>query len=169
MSASDVSSARDRWARLRLLIIGQLLAAPPARGELKQHLTDLSNQSWRHPIHGGDVRFGVSTLERWLALARRSPDPTTLLATVSRADAGCGRVIGTELAEAVRAQYAEHPKWNIQLHYDNLKLALNEGELPSYATVLRFFRAEGLWRQREPVSGLAARLNGPTSAHKIEP
>jgi len=153
MSASDVSSARDRWARLRLLIIGQLLAAPPARGELKQHLTDLSNQSWRHPIHGGDVRFGVSTLERWLALARRSPDPTTLLATVSRADAGCGRVIGTELAEAIRAQYAEHPKWNIQLHYDNLKLALNEGELPSYATVLRFFRAEGLWRQREPVSG----------------
>ena len=153
MSASDVSSARDRWARLRLLIIGQLLAAPPARGELKQHLTELSNQSWRHPIHGGDVRFGVSTLERWLALARRSPDPTTLLATVSRADAGCGRVIGTELAEAIRAQYAEHPKWNIQLHYDNLKPALNEGELPSYATVLRFFRAEGLWRQREPVSG----------------
>ena len=153
MSASDVSSARDRWARLRLLIIGQLLAAPPARGELKQQLTDLSGQTWRHPIHGGDVRFGVSTLERWLALARRSPDPTTLLATVARADAGCMRAISAELAEAIRAQYAEHPKWNIQLHYDNLKLALIEGELPSYATVLRFFRAKGLWRQREPVSG----------------
>ena len=45
--------------------------------------------TWRHPLHGGDVRFGVSTLERWLALARRSPDPATLLATVPRADAGC--------------------------------------------------------------------------------
>ncbi|MCR4299843.1 MAG: DDE-type integrase/transposase/recombinase [Gallionella sp.] len=153
MSHPDVSSARDRWARLRLLIIGQLLAAPPARGELKQSLIDLSKQDWRHPIHGGDVRFGVSTLERWLALARRSTDPTTLLATKPRADAGCMRAISTELADAVRAQYAGHPKWNIQLHYDNLKLALDKDDLPSYATVLRFFRAEGLWRQRNPVSG----------------
>ena len=153
MPSQNDSSARDRWARLRLLIIGQLLAAPPARGELKQRLTDLSRQTWRHPIHGGDVRFGVSTLERWLALARRSPDPATLLATVPRVDAGRVRAIRAELADAIRAQYAAHPKWNIQLHYDNLKLAVDEGELPSYATVLRFFRAEGLWRQREPVSG----------------
>jgi putative transposase len=153
MPPQNDSSARDRWARLRLLIIGQLLAAPPARGELKQRLTDLSRQTWRHPIHGGDVRFGVSTLERWLALARRSPDPATLLATVPRADAGRVRAIRAELADAIRAQYAAHPKWNIQLHYDNLKLVVDDGELPSYATVLRFFRAEGLWRQREPVSG----------------
>ena len=68
-SSKDDPNARDRWARLRLLIIGQLLAAPPARGELKQRLTELSSQVWRHPIHGGDIRFGVSTLERWLALA----------------------------------------------------------------------------------------------------
>jgi len=151
--AKDDSSTRDRWARLRLLIIGQLLAAPPARGELKQRLADLSRQIWRHPIHGGDVRFGVSTLERWLALARRSPDPAALLATVPRSDAGSMRAIGAELAEAIRVQYAVHPKWNIRLHYDNLRLTVKEGELPSYATVLRFFRAEGLWRQREPVSG----------------
>jgi transposase InsO family protein len=151
--AKDDSSTRDRWARLRLLIIGQLLAAPPARGELKQRLADLSRQIWRHPIHGGDVRFGVSTLERWLALARRSPDPAALLATVPRSDAGSMRAIGAELAEAIRVQYAVHPKWHIRLHYDNLKITVKEGELPSYATVLRFFRAEGLWRQRKPVSG----------------
>lgn len=153
MSASNESSTRDRWARLRLLIIGQLLAAPPARGQLKQRLTDLSEQTWRHPIHGGEVRFGVSTLERWLARARRSPDPATLLATVPRADAGSVRAIDAELAEAIRAQYASHPKWNIQLHYDNLRLLGKAGPFPSYGTVLRFFRAEGLWRQREPVSG----------------
>ena len=87
MPSTEDLGARDRWARLRLLIIGQLLAAPPPRGELKQRLTELSNQTWRHPLHGGDIRFGVSTLERWLALARRSPDPATLLATVPRADA----------------------------------------------------------------------------------
>ncbi len=154
MPPPDGASPRDQWARLRLLIIGQLLAAPPPRGELKQRLTELSAQTWRHPMHGGEVRFGVSTLERWLARARRSPDPVTLLATVPRVDAGCTRVISAELAAAIKAQYAAHPKWHIQLHYDNLQqLALAAGALPSYATVLRFFRAEGLWRQREPLSG----------------
>jgi putative transposase len=153
MSTTDGPSARDQWARLRLLIIGQLLAAPPSRGELKPRLTELSAQIWRHPLHGGDVRFGVSTLERWLALARRSPDPATLLATLPRADAGRTRAVGAELAAAIKAQYAAHPKWHIQLHYDNLQLARVDAAMPSYATVLRFFRAEGLWRQREPVSG----------------
>ena len=153
MSTVDGLSAREQWARLRLLIIGQLLAAPPPRGELKPRLTELSAQVWRHPLHGGDVRFGVSTLERWLALARRSPDPATLLATVPRADAGRMRAVGAELAAAIKAQYAMHPKWHIQLHYDNLRLALADAAVPSYATVLRYFRAEGLWRQRPPVSG----------------
>lgn len=153
MSTKDDPSARDRWARLRLLVIGQLLAAPPARGELMPRLTDLSRQAWRHPIHGRDVRFGVSTLERWLALARRSPDPAKLLATVPRADLGSVRAISLELANAIRAQYVIHPKWNVQLHYDNLKLAIAQDSLPSYSSVRRFFRAEGLWRQREPVSG----------------
>lgn len=114
MSTIDGPSARDQWARLRLLIIGQLLlAAPPPRGELRQRLTELSAQTWRHPLHGGEVRFGVSTLERWLALARRSPDPATLLATVPRADAGRMRAVGAELAAAIKAQYAVHPKWHI--------------------------------------------------------
>lgn len=153
MHPKDDSSARDRWARLRLLIIGQLLAAPPARGQLKQRLTELSRQTWRHPISGVDIRFGVSTLERWLALARKGPDPTAMLATVPRSDAGQARLIKTELADVIRAQYLAHPKWNIQLHYDNLKVSAAHGALPSYATVLRFFRLQGLWRQREPALG----------------
>lgn len=153
MSTKDDPSARERWARLRLLIIGQLLAAPPIHGELIGRLTALSRQIWRHPIHGRDVRFGVSTLERWLSLARRSPDPAKLLATVPRADLGSVRAIGAQLAAAIREQYATHPKWNVQLHYDNLKLVAEPGDLPSYASVRRFFRAEGLWREREPLSG----------------
>ncbi len=141
----DESSVRDRWARLRLLIIGQLLAAPPARGELKPRLSELGRQRWRHPMHGGEVRLGVSTLERWFALARRSPDPAAMLSTMPRADAGRMRAIGAALADAIRAQYAAHPKWNIQLHYDNLRVSVDKAALPSYATVLRFFRAQGLW------------------------
>ena len=153
MSTKDDPSVRERWARLRLLIIGQLLAAPPARGELKPRLIDLSRQIWRHPIHGRDVKFGLSTLERWLALARRSPDPAKLLATVPRSDLGSMRVIGPELAGAIQAQYLAHPKWDVQLHYDNLKLVVEQDKLPSYSSVRRFFRAEGLWREREPLSG----------------
>ena len=96
-------------------------------------------------MHGGEVRLGVSTLERWFALARRSPDPAAMLSTMPRADAGRMRAIGAALADAIRAQYAAHPKWNIQLHYDNLRVSVDKAALPSYATVLRFFRAQGLW------------------------
>ena len=109
MPPPDGASPREQWARLRLLIIGQLLAAPPPRGELKQRLTELSAQTWRHPMHGGEVRFGVSTLERWLARARRSPDPATLLATVPRVDAGRMRVISAELATAIRESAQSQP------------------------------------------------------------
>jgi putative transposase len=153
MSTKDDPSTRERWARLRLLVIGQLLAAPPVRGELVKRLTELSRQVWRHPIHGRDVRFGVSTLERWLALARRSADPAKMLATVPRADLGSVRAIDAALAAAIHAQYLAHPKWHVQLHYDNLKLVVAPRPMPSYATVRRYFRAEGLWREREPVSG----------------
>ncbi|WP_434782576.1 DDE-type integrase/transposase/recombinase [Ferrovum myxofaciens] len=153
MPIPNETSARDRWSRLRLLIIGQLLAAPPPRGELKSRLLDLSRQTWRHPIHGGEIRFGVSTLERWLARARQSPDPAAFLATVPRLDAGSVRVISEPLAQAIRTQYADRPKWNIQLHYDNLRLVFGANEFPSYATVLRFFRAQGLWRVRDPRGG----------------
>src|SRR5450631_1626529 len=123
MACQDDSSIRDRWARLRLLIIGQLLAAPPTRGQLNKRLVELSQQVWRHPISGVDVRFGVSTLERWLALARSTPNPSAMLATVARADAGSMRAIDETLGEAIRAQYCAHPKWTVQLHYDNLVAA----------------------------------------------
>lgn len=153
MSTKDDPSVRERWARLRLLIIGQLLAAPPPRGELQLRLAELSGKVWRHPISGRDVRFGVSTLERWLALARSGPDPAAALATAARADAGHMRAVDAELASAIRAQYQAHPKWNVQLHYDNLKLAFPPDRFPSYTTLVRYFRAQGLWRERAQVLG----------------
>jgi hypothetical protein len=52
----------DRWARLRFSIIGPLLAAPPAPGELHAALTELAEKSWRHPITAAPIHFGVSTL-----------------------------------------------------------------------------------------------------------
>jgi len=157
---------RDRWARLRLLIIGQLLAAPPPRGTLRTRLTELAQQTWRHPISGADVRFGVSTLERWYALARRGPDPSAQLATQPRCDAGRQRAITESVAAAIRAQYAEHPGWNVQLHYDNLISALGAGEVPSYPTVRRYFLARGLHRQIPERSGPQG-ARTPAGPHEI--
>jgi hypothetical protein len=69
---------RDRWARLRFSIIGPLLAAPPAAGELRTALASIAAKAWRHPTTGLDVRFGTSTLERWYYAARRAVDPVAV-------------------------------------------------------------------------------------------
>jgi len=59
---------RDRWARLRFSIIGPLLAAPPEPGELRRVLSELAARRWRHPTSGLEVRFGLSTIERWYSV-----------------------------------------------------------------------------------------------------
>jgi len=55
----------DRWARLRFAIIGPLLAAPPARGELRAALERLARCPWKHPLNGTVLRFSYATVERW--------------------------------------------------------------------------------------------------------
>jgi hypothetical protein len=87
----QVSSPRvhERWAHLRFSAVGQLLAAPPAKGELKAALQALAERTWLNPATGKPVRFGVSTIERWSyrALRERS-DPVGILRRKRRADAG---------------------------------------------------------------------------------
>ena len=79
---------RDRWARLRFLVIGPLMASPPEPGRLRDALRVLAAKTWRHPDSGRDVRFGVSTLERWYYAARRSDDPLVALRDRLRGDEG---------------------------------------------------------------------------------
>ncbi len=55
----------ERWAHLRFSVVGQLLAAPPGKGELKTAIERLAARTWRHPTTGEPVRFGFSTIERW--------------------------------------------------------------------------------------------------------
>ena len=55
----------ERWAHLRFSVIGQLLAAPPAKGELKAAIEGLAGRTWQHPTTGEPVRFGFSTIEHW--------------------------------------------------------------------------------------------------------
>jgi hypothetical protein len=60
---------RDRWARLRFAIIGPLLAAPPAKGELQTALRELSARTWQHPV---SVDRCASACRRWNAGFQRS-------------------------------------------------------------------------------------------------
>ncbi|HEX8810518.1 MAG TPA: helix-turn-helix domain-containing protein, partial [Terracidiphilus sp.] len=139
---------RDRWARLRFAIIGPLLAAPPARGDLQTTLRTLASRSWQHPITGQPTRFGLSTIQRWFYTARARLDPVGALKTRVRTDAGRSRTLTPKLLEALHEQYRDHPGWSIKLHYDNLRALFGEQQVPSYGTVRRFMASQGLHKQR---------------------
>lgn len=143
-----------RWARFRFSVIGPLLAAPPARGELRAALDALARRTWRHPITGEPVRFGHSTFERWYYTARNAPrDPVHELRRKVRRDAGQQPSLSSGLREALRAQYADHPGWSATLHADNLAALAAEhpelGRVPSDSTVRRYLHAQGLERRRQ--------------------
>lgn len=110
MVNNAVVNGREQWARLRFSIVGPLLAAPPGPGELREALARLSQKSWRHPITGAPVRFGVSTLERWYYAARHAKqDPVGALRSRLRQDTGKPRRLSEALRGALRAQYQAHP------------------------------------------------------------
>ena len=142
----------ERWAHLRFSVIGQLLAAPPERGQLHVELEQLASRKWTHPITGGSVQFGISTIERWYYQARNGgADPVGVLRKKIRKDSG-RQVIGDALRKALIAQHAAHRSWSYQLHYDNLAVLVKADStlapLPSYSTVRRFMKATGLFKRR---------------------
>jgi putative transposase len=89
----------ERWARLRFSVIGQLLAAPPAKGTLRGELAKLAAREWRHPVSGGPVRFSISTIERCYRRAiNERQDPVGVLQRKVRTDLGQQ----TSMTDAVR-------------------------------------------------------------------
>src|SRR5277367_753520 len=152
LSYDDDLPQRDRWARLRFAIIGPLLAAPPGAGELHAALTVLAAKTWRHPFTGLDVRFGVSTLERWYYTAKKAADPVQVLRNQVRHDIGRFPSLSAEAVQSLTTQYHAHPGWTAQLHHDNLRvtLAATGSKCPSYPSVRRYLKAQGLLRRRPP-------------------
>jgi len=119
---------------------------------LQSALQALAQKTWRHPVSALDVRFGVSTLERWYYAARSSPDPVAALKNRLRRDVGRFPSVRPLVIETLRAQYREHPGWTAQLHFDNLRSALtgNDSPLPSYPTIRRYLKAHAMFRQTRP-------------------
>src|SRR3989304_4852459 len=117
----DEPRTHQRWAELRFSIVGRLLAAPPARGELRGALERLAATTWRHPITGEPTRFGVSTIERWYYAARGAPrDPVGTLRRKRRTEPGAHPSLSPALRERLHAQHRTHRTWSAQPHADNL-------------------------------------------------
>ena len=145
MPHNDDTPVRVRWARLRYVIIGPLLEAPPDDGELKTRIEVLAAKAWRHPTTFDVIRFSFKTIERWFYAARAETDPIATLARKVPKHAGTHPSVSSALAEAIVRQYRAHMRWSFQLHYDNLVATSREdpalAPMPGYATVRRY----GLW------------------------
>ena len=153
MKKTDHRSHHERWAYMRFSVVGQLLAAPPPKGEVRAELERLAAHEWRHPITGLPVRFGVSTLERWFHRVRKEGrDPVRVLRRKVRTDVGAQDSISLAVREALRAQYAGHMSWSVALHHVNLQALAEQrpelGPVPSYSTIRRFLKAHGLYKRR---------------------
>ena len=155
MEASDRQrevSDRDQWARFRFSVIGPLLAAPPACGELQQALQELAAGEYQHPLSKRPITLGVSTIERWYYRARLERDPVAALRNQVRSDAGGHPSVSAAQRVVLRGQHRDHPGWSYQLHHDNLKVLAQQqpelGRVPSYAVVRRWMKTQGLYRRK---------------------
>lgn len=167
MANHDNTPTRVRWARLRLQILGSLLASPAGDGELSARITELASRLWRHPQTGEGLRFSFKTIERWYYAARDASDPIEVLARKVPSHAGRHALISDALGAQIHALYAQHPSWTMQLHHDNL-LALAKqkpdlGPVPSYATVCRYMKHHGLLRRRKKRQLRAGDSSGETA------
>src|SRR6266542_212161 len=139
----------ERWAHFRFSVIGALLAAPPARGQLQVQLQALADKKWRHPIGGHWFTLGFSTIERWYQKASGAKaGPVEVLKRKIRSDQGQHPALSAALVAQLAEQYRQHPSWSYQLHAYNLSALIQKGPAlgptPSYASVVRFMKSHSL-------------------------
>ena len=160
----------QRWARFRFSVIGELLACPPEKGQLQKAIKRLAGKNYQHPTDiDRRIALGASTIERWYYKAKAASDPISALGRKIRADAGVRWSMSEPVLAALKAQYRAHPRWNVQLHYDNLKALADEQPrlkpMPSYKTVLRCMRDNGWLRSRQPARPSTGQLR---AAQRLE-
>mgnify|MGYP001570369413 CR=1 FL=1 len=153
MSDKHKQTVHQRWALLRFSVVGSLLAAPAAHGELQAELERLAAKSWEHPVSGKPTRFGLSTIQRWYYQARAvRADPVGVLRRKIRKDLGKQPSVTAALKAALLVQYAGHKSWSYQLHADNLAALVEadskQGPMPSYSTIRRLMKVTGLAKRR---------------------
>ena len=145
----------QRWAQFRFSVIGELLSCPPPKGQLQQAIGQLAKKNYRHPSDPNQrICFGLSTIERWYYKAKDAADPIAVLGRKIRSDSGVRWSMPEAILKELKAQYEHYPRWNVQLHYDNLNVVASEqprlGTMPSYKTVLRCIRENGWLKSNGP-------------------
>ena len=154
--SKEIGRKEQLWAEFRFSVIGGLLASPPKnKGELVSQLKALAAKTWQHPVKKDQYTFSWTTAERWYYRARRADtSPVKALRKKERSDQGVGRTLSDDLKAAILNQYQQYSWWTYQLHHDNTRVLVEKdpslGPAPSYMTVLRYFKAQGLVRRRRP-------------------
>lgn len=146
------------WAHFRFSVLGPLLCAPPQRGALKASLEALAEKSFTHPVSGEPVKYSAVALERWYYRALHSRgDPVQALRRRSRKDFQQQKSLSQAVRSEILSLYKAYPEWTARLLFDNLLARAKEvpalPRVPSYSTVRRFLRANGLERKRVPRRG----------------
>ena len=153
MSDQEAIGRAACMARFRFSVIGGLLAAPPAeRGDVAAAIEILASRTWTHPITGEPKRYGFSTLESWYYAARNASNPLEVLRRKTRSDFGRHWAIPELLKPVIAGQHRLHRSWSYQLHDDNLAVRVEQapslGPMPSYATLARYMKSQGLVKTR---------------------
>lgn len=168
-------STHQLWAEFRFGVIGALLSAPPASGELRARLKELAEREWKHPIRGESFRVSLPTIERWYyKTLSHALDPVGSLRRKLRSDSGTSRHLTLEIKNWLQTNYSDHASWSGQLHCDNLKAWLEKnpdaGQAPSYPTVIRYMRCKG-WdrkaRARSPYAPGYAAAQARLQSHEV--
>lgn len=150
----DLKPISEKWAEFKFSVVAKLLSSPPKKGNLKDELFILTKQSWIHPIRGERVFFSFSTIESWYYLLKNNPNNSfNSLKNKPRKDVGKQRVLDDKLIKLINEQYYRHRSWSIQLHYDNLFSVSKKDQLlenfPSYSTIRRYFKLNGLYKSNK--------------------
>ena len=147
-------SARVRWARLRFQIIGPLLAAPPTTASSRRASTA------RRARRGGTrpparrIRFSFKTIERWWYTARGAERP----ARRARAQGARARRHAPELSAPRSPRRSRASTATTRAGASSSTTTTSSrsrartrasGPCPSYATVCRFMKEQGLLRARK--------------------
>lgn len=147
--------AREGRAHFRFAIIGGLLAAPPARGELGSTISELATREWRDPVDGRILSFSAKTIEAWYYRAKNAgTTPVGALRRRVRGDRGQSVALSPDMEARLRAIRSDHSRWTMRLVHDELVAQLEEQlecpEPPSYSTTKRFMIQNGLKRKKKP-------------------
>jgi transposase InsO family protein len=170
MSNNNEKNVQERWARLRFLVVGPLLACPSEK--LANDLRALAAKEWKHPTEDRLVKFGQSTIERWYYKAKRSQRPFADLGRQTRSDAGCRRALSAELEAELLKQHKNNPNWTYRLHFDNLAVVAAQKEqpadMPSYQTVRRHMQSKGWFKRRQLNNKTLGEQNAARRLEKCE-